>query len=80
MTGPRESDAVCFCAVGAVFAVTEEREGVHEALLALDRSAKAVHGVNSIVKVNDRMGHSAVMDVYNSAIRAAETAEVLRAR
>lgn len=62
-------DACKFCALGAVLSVSDcESAAVGKAYHLLSSTALELFGMN-IVKVNDTLGHAAVLEVYNTTLR-----------
>lgn len=64
--------AVCWCALGAIFAVAGHREpAMHVAKEEL-YNAVSVLGGDGVAAINDERGHEAVLQMYDIAIAAAE--------
>lgn len=70
-TFPCENDAVCWCAFGAVSAVSPTNPLTMACENALDRAADDLFGCHT-VKVNDNYGHRGVMEIYDRAIAKLE--------
>ncbi len=66
--------AVCFCAAGAVMhcATGEDEEEWIGAWSALDAAAFSLYGGRDVAGVNDKLGHEAVLKVYDHAISNCE--------
>lgn len=73
---PITSDAVCFCALGALYKSSGRYFDIYKSKIAPNRllvsSAFHLYG-KSLPFVNDRLGHSAVMAVYDYAIEKAKS-------
>jgi len=67
---PQDNGAVCWCAVGAVAAVSPDVDLEDQAATLLDRTAEERGGVFAS-RVNDERGHAAVLEMYDAAIKAA---------
>ena len=77
-TAPCESDAVCWCAVGALEKWLGECEDFQTrnraAATALDKAAESMclmaglTPVDTIVEINDNFGHGKVLECYDRAI------------
>jgi hypothetical protein len=59
--------ATCWCGVGVLTKVGATGTVWHDAYNALDRATMHLHGVNP-VRVNDDLGHQAIMLSYDRAI------------
>jgi len=66
-------DAVCWCAVGGVRKVAESIGELYEPNILLDRASGELYpeSESNVVWVNDRLGHDAVLRVYDRAIELA---------
>jgi hypothetical protein len=64
-----------YCAIGAPNAVAPTRIGVMNAVDYLHAAARDLYGFYSVVDVNDRLGWTEVLNVYDLAIRNAKAAE-----
>lgn len=68
------SEAVCFCSVGAIANVTYQSASLAKHLQAetyVDNCALDLYGM-TMVHVNDQLGHRAVMNMFDEAIKQAE--------
>ncbi|EHP94920.1 DUF6197 family protein [Methylorubrum extorquens] len=69
---PQDCLAECWCAVGALIREGGEAHGPERSLL--NRHSKKLFSLSNVALVNDdsRLGHPAVMQVFDAAIAAAE--------
>lgn len=73
VTGPRETDAICWCAIGAYFKFGNNECDNGWGYLVV--TSYDLYGTD-LGTVNDdpRLGHAAVLKVYDRAIKLAELA------
>ena len=64
---PRDEEACAWCAQGAIYKVTAYGEG-RAAFVKLHRKSRCLFAM-SVSEVNDRLGHSAIMRLFDHAIR-----------
>jgi hypothetical protein len=69
--GVKHSDACAWGALGALGALEATSEYISYARALLYDAAYATHGMLSIVIVNDELGHAAVLQMYDYAIKLA---------
>lgn len=69
--GPREANAACWCALGAVQRFTADGSDEQVEAVAYLQCAAAADG-DWIVYINDHVGHDAVLRMYDRAIALAE--------
>lgn len=67
-------NAVSWCAIGALAEITIDRCEV-TALLRLSRASYLLFN-KPLINVNDELGHEAIMDVYDWAIKQLQPVEV----
>ena len=65
---PTNSNACAWCALGALEATSPATANLRSLLY---EAAYATHGLRSVVDVNDTLGHAAVLQVYDVAIKIA---------
>jgi len=68
-----DKSAVCFCSMGAIYSVTSDDFcGQNRAVSLLYNAAHEISGSRSVVRVNDNLGHEAVVRMFDLAITTAE--------
>lgn len=67
-TTPESSDAVRWCALGALAKAVPTVDRRREAARALHRAASALYEIDDVIVVNDRMGFTSVLAVYGVAL------------
>jgi len=65
--GPKSDEAVCWCALGALRRGAKEASDVSRACVLLGHSSAWLS------EINDRLGHQAVLDMFDKAINEEET-------
>ena len=65
---PTNSNACAWCALGALEAASPPHSYGSNLLY---EAAYATHGLRSVVEVNDALGHAAVLQMYDAAIKLA---------
>lgn len=69
---PNDLRAVCWCADAALTKVADTWQAKSDAALALRERCNDLFGTVNFVKINDEIGHEAVLGMFDAAIASAE--------